>query len=108
MVREILFRLGICIREWYLGFGLDIGIWDWGRDAYFTLCLDIHPGKVIPFYSVYLTNWEMLPNFGHFYQGRVYNFLENIYTWIGDWESGLYIYLDPFLGKYFLAAHLYK
>ena len=49
------------------------------RDAYFTLFVDIHPGKVFAFYSVYLTNWEELPFFGHFYPGRVYNFLENIH-----------------------------
>ena len=42
------------------------------RDPYFTLFLDIHPGKVFPFYSVYLTNWEKLPIFGHFYPGRVF------------------------------------
>ena len=47
------------------------------RDAYFTLFVDIHPGKVYPFYSVYLTNWAKLPIFGHFYWGRVYPFLEN-------------------------------
>ena len=44
------------------------------RDAYFTLFVDIHPGKVYPFYSVYLTNWEKLPIFGHFYPGRVFYF----------------------------------
>ena len=49
------------------------------RDAYFTLFVDIHPGKVCAFYSVYLTNREELPFFGHFYPGRVYNFLENIH-----------------------------
>ena len=43
--------------------------------------MDIHPGKVFAFYSVYLTNWEELPFFGHFYPGRVYNFLENIHPW---------------------------
>ena len=51
------------------------------RDAYFTLFVDIHPGKVFTFYSFYLTNWEELPFFGHFYPGRVYNFLENIHPW---------------------------
>ena len=45
--------------------------------------MDIHPGKVYPFYSVYLTNWEKLPIFGHFYPGRVYNILENIHPWGG-------------------------
>ena len=44
------------------------------RDAYFTLFVDIHPGKVCPFYSIYLTNWEKLPIFGHFYPGRVFYF----------------------------------
>ena len=49
------------------------------RDAYFTLFVDIHPGKVYPFYSVYLTNWAKLPIFGHFYPGKVYHFPENIH-----------------------------
>ena len=40
--------------------------------------MDIHPGKVCHFYPVYLKNWEKLPFFGHFYPGRVYDFLENI------------------------------
>ena len=44
------------------------------RDAYFTLFVDIHPGKVCPFYSILLTNWEKLPIFGHFYPGRVFYF----------------------------------
>ena len=48
------------------------------RDAYFTLFVDIHPGKVCHFYPVYLTNWEKLSFFGPFYPGRVYDFLENI------------------------------
>ena len=33
------------------------------RDAYFTKFVDIHPGNVCSFYSVYLTNWEKLHNF---------------------------------------------
>ena len=49
------------------------------RDAYFTFFVDVHPGKVTPFYSVYLTNWEKLPIFGQFHPGRVYNFPENIH-----------------------------
>ena len=44
------------------------------RDAYFRLFVDIHPGKVCPFYSIYLTNWEKLPIIGHFYPGRVFHF----------------------------------
>ena len=44
------------------------------RDAYFTLFVDIQPGKVCPFYSIYLTNWEKLPIFVHFYPGRVFYF----------------------------------
>ena len=43
-------------------------------DAYFELFLDIHLGKVCSFYSVYLTNWEKLPIFDHFYPGRVFYF----------------------------------
>ena len=46
--------------------------------------MDIHPGKVFAFYSVYLTNWEELPFFDNFYPGRVYNFLENIHPCILD------------------------
>ena len=35
-------------------------------------------GKSLSFYPVNLTNWEKLSFFGHFYPGRVYDFLENI------------------------------
>ena len=69
------------------------------RDAYFTLFVDIHPGKVFAFYSVYLTNWEKLPFFGHFYPGRVYHILENIHPWRGglrqSWKISTFFF-EPF------------
>ena len=45
--------------------------------------MDIHPGKVYSFYSIYLTNWEKLPIFGHFYPGRVFYFSVK-YSPLGD------------------------
>ena len=60
----------------------------------FTLFVDIHLGKVLTFYSVYLTNMENLPFFAPFLSGKSLQF------------SGKYSPLHPSLnGKNLLAKN---